>query len=372
MFADQPASPATASDLLNADITHEEVEAALKRLKRNKAAGVDGIRAEFILDAASILLTPLVLTFIQTLNKGVPPSWCIGLVHPILKAGDKDDPGNYRGITVVVSLLKLYALVLEARATAWAEQSRSRARGQAGFSKDFRTTDQLFIIRTLLQQAAHAKCRHYCCSVDFEQSFDLVPHDILWNVLKRLGMLGRVLTSFQSMYAPDKACVFSKDGPSDLLDCSSGVKQGCPLNPLLFSLYFGEFETLLDEASGETACPRLAAHLISILLLAVDIALFSYTTKGLQRQQDIRQVFCSDRGLKVNVQKTKTMVFEHQKSQTPPSTYDGNEIEQVEKFNYLGMIMTYTRTLTPAIKYLCKAATRARFGLVCQAQGSDV
>ena len=57
------------------------------------------------------------------------------------------------------------------------------------------------------------------------------------------------------------------------------------------------------------------------------------------------------------------MVFEHQKSQTPPSTYAGNEIKQVENFRYLGMIMTYTRTLTAAIEYLCKAATRAMFGL---------
>lgn len=57
------------------------------------------------------------------------------------------------------------------------------------------------------------------------------------------------------------------------------------------------------------------------------------------------------------------MVFEHQNSQTPRFTYAGNEIEQVENFKYLRMIMTYTRTLTPAIEYLCKAATRAMFGL---------
>ena len=56
------------------------------------------------------------------------------------------------------------------------------------------------------------------------------------------------------------------------------------------------------------------------------------------------------------------MVFEHQNSQTPPFTYAGNEIEQVENFKYPGRIMTYTRTLTLAIEYLCKAATRAMFG----------
>lgn len=205
----------------------------------------------FILDAASILLTPLALTFNPILDKGVPPSWCIGLIHPIFKAGDKNDPGNYRGITVVVILSKMSAMVLEARATAWAEQSRSRAKGQAGFSfrKDFRTTDQLFIIRPLLQQAAHAKCRLNCCFVEFKKTFDLVPHDILWHVLKRRGMEGRVLTSLQSMYAADKACVFTKDGPSDLFECSIGVKQGCPISPLLFSLYLDELETLLEEAS---------------------------------------------------------------------------------------------------------------------------
>ena len=113
----------------------------MKRLKRHKAAGVDGIKAEFILKASAILMTPLVRTFNQILTQGVPPCWCIGLIHPIYKAGDQDDPGNYRGITVVVILAKLYAMVLEARASAWAEQMKCRAKGQAGFRKDFWTTD---------------------------------------------------------------------------------------------------------------------------------------------------------------------------------------------------------------------------------------
>ena len=135
------------------------------------------------------------------------------------------------------------------------------------------------------------------------------------------------------MYAADKACVFTTDGPSGLFDCSIGVKQECPLSPLLFSLYLDGLETLLEEASGETAWPRLAELLIAIRLFADDIALFSHTTKGLQRQLDILHVFCSDRKLNANVQQTKTMVFEHQKSQTPPFKYAGNDMEQVEKLS---------------------------------------
>ncbi len=130
-----PDAPEPAIDFLNAVIMHEDVTAALKRLTRRKAAGVDGISAEFILDASDIFLDPLVQTFNQVLDKGVPAAWCTGLIHPIFKAGDPDDPSNYGGITVVVILAKLYAMVLEARASAWAEHWKCRAKGQAGFRK---------------------------------------------------------------------------------------------------------------------------------------------------------------------------------------------------------------------------------------------
>ena len=73
-------------------------------------------------------------------------------------------------------------------------------------------------------------------------------------------------------------------GISGKFECSIGVKQGCPLSPLLLSRYLDELESLLEEASEETDCPRLAKILIAILLFADDIALFSYSQKGLQRQ----------------------------------------------------------------------------------------
>ena len=126
-----------------------------------------------------MLLGPLVQTFNQVLNKGVPTAWCTGLIHPIFKSGDPDDAGNHRGITVVVILAKLYAMVLEARASAWAEIKKCRAKGQAGFWKDFCTTDQVSIIQTLVKQAKHAKRKLHCCFVEIKKAFDLVLRDTL-------------------------------------------------------------------------------------------------------------------------------------------------------------------------------------------------
>ena len=79
---------------------------------------------------------------------------------------------------------------------------------------------------------------------------------------------------------------------SDLFDCGVGVKQGCPISPLLFSLHLDDLETLLQEASDETDCPRLAELLIAILLFADDIVLFSYSSKGLQRHGHTASLLC--------------------------------------------------------------------------------
>ena len=174
------------------------------------------------------------------------------------------------------------------------------------------------------------------------------------------------------MYKQDKACVITSEGPTELFECNIGVKQGCPANPLLFSLYLDELETLLEDASEHIDCPRLAQLLIAILIFADDIALFSYSPRGLQHQLNILQEFCTARGLKVNVLNRKTMVFESRRTHTPPVTYAGAAIDKVELFKYLGTTMHATTGLTAALETLCKAANRAMSGLHSRCQQLNI
>jgi hypothetical protein len=105
------------------------------------------------------------------------------------------------GITVGLVLAKVFAMILEARLSSWVEERGIRARGQAGFRKDLCTTDNLYILQILIEQSTHKCKKVYCCFVDFRKAFDIVPRDLSWQVLAKMGIVGRFMQCLQSMYS---------------------------------------------------------------------------------------------------------------------------------------------------------------------------
>jgi hypothetical protein len=139
------------SHTLNTDITLAELLQALKKLQKNKAAGLDGMKAKFILDARELLHMPLLITFNCFLEEGFPKALSTRVVHTLFKGGDASEFDNYRGIMVRLVLAKLCAMILDKRLSEWVEQHGLHAKGQAGFRKDYHTTNQLFILRILIE-----------------------------------------------------------------------------------------------------------------------------------------------------------------------------------------------------------------------------
>jgi hypothetical protein len=166
--------------ILNTDITLTELLQALKKPQKNKVAGLDGMKAEFILDAGELLHIPLLTTFNCFLEEGFPEALSIGVVHTFFEGGDASKFDNYKGITIRPILAKLFTMILEKRLSDWVEQHGLRAKDQPRFRKDYRTTDQLFILRTLIKQSKAKKKPLYCCFVDFKKAFDTVPREVLW------------------------------------------------------------------------------------------------------------------------------------------------------------------------------------------------
>ncbi len=152
------------------------------------------------------------------------------------------------------------------------------------------------------------------------------------------------------------------EGLSARFSCGIGVKQGCPLNPLLFGLYLDGLEKHLDALDGDNP-PQLADIVVKLLLYADALALMLETPQGLQKQIDVLSEFYVEQQLVINVSKTKVVVFEKRRSAVPKFTYRGTTIERVQSFRYLGLELHSTRGMAVAIDKLTAVGKKALFAL---------
>jgi hypothetical protein len=118
--------------------------------------------------------------------------------------------------------------------------------------------------------------------VDFKKAFDIVPREMLWQVLAGFGVEGRFLQCLQVMYAKDTVRInHPSKGVTSNFKCQQGVKQGCPLNPLLFGLYLDALEGRFDDKEYDASV--LANVHVWMLFFANDLALTSKSKVGLQQ-----------------------------------------------------------------------------------------
>ena len=150
--------------VLSKEINEEEVRNCIKSMKNNKSPGHDQILNEMIKctnKEGIILLTKL---FNTILSCGYfPKDWNYGLLRLIHKDGDTDDENNYRAITLNSCLGKLFCTILNQRLYTLLEQENIFCKEQAGFRKNYRTTDQIFLLKNIIKKYIYPKistCTH--------------------------------------------------------------------------------------------------------------------------------------------------------------------------------------------------------------------
>ena len=210
-------SPDNAS--LTDDVTLGELSICIKRLKHGKSPGFDGVLADMIKDGGSLLKECLLWLFNCMLASHFPKSLPTGLITAVYKSRDENNLSNYRGVTVGPVIAKLSAMILEQRIASWAKKQGIKTKGQAGFRKDFRTTDNTFIVRSVIDQQRRTRQKGkagklYCCFVDFKKAFDTVPRAVLWQVLEQPAVCATILDVIKSLYPHDSTAVWSSQGLS--------------------------------------------------------------------------------------------------------------------------------------------------------------
>ena len=160
---------------------------------------------------------------------------------PVFKKGDIENVENYRGITLLSVVGKLFTSILNNRLNDWAENYNVYIEAQAGFRKGMDTTD-IFIWHGLTSHCINNNEKLFAAFVDFQKAFDYIVHDILWFKLVEIGVRGKMLNVIKSIYSNLKTRVKFDNRVSSDFTCCLGVRQGEWLSPILFSMYLNDIE----------------------------------------------------------------------------------------------------------------------------------
>ena len=329
--------------IFNSPISEEEILGVVQHLKCNKSVSGDILPQHF--KNAITALIPYLCKFLNRLyEKGeFPDSWSKSIIVPIHKKGDINSPGNYRGIALLETFSKLYISILTKRLTFYIEVFTKLSESQAGFRAGYTTIDNAFVLYSLVNKYLNMKKKFvYVAFIDFQKAFDSINRTILFDILRKNGLKGKLYNAIRSIYNTVKASVKSCASYSNTFECPIGLRQGCSLSPILFTMIINELNDIMvaNEVRGIQLFPDIIE--IFMLMFADDIACISDTISGLQKQLNILNQYCKIYKLTVNTEKTKIIVFKKggQLSRNEKWFFDGKQIEVVSGFCYVGVYFT--------------------------------
>ena len=173
--------------------------------------------------------------------------------------------------------------------------------------------------------------------LDLLAAYDSISREKLGDTCKKLRPQ-YLRDIIQTMYTGCLNLLIDGDEISGEVAPNKGLKQGCPLSPLLHSLYTNDIDRFLTVQRG--AATALDSVQVPHCDFADDIALTSNTAECLQFQLNKFHNYTRFKGLKLNTGKTKIMVFSKDTSAIPTFTYDCTPLELVTHFKYLGFTLT--------------------------------
>ena len=351
---------------LNEPFTKKEFMTVIKNLKNDKAAGFDSILNEMLKNSPPVVLN-LIHRFINLclLKSLVPQSWCMELITPIFKDGDLNDPNNYRGICISSSFLKIICTLLNNRIQSYCTKHNVINKNQIGFKSKHRTSDHLLTLKTVVKKyVTIGKKKLFTCFIDFKKAFDSVWHQGMFHKINKIGIFGKSLELIKNIYKKTKCAVKVNDHTTEFFNYTKGVRQGCPLSPILFNIYVNDIFDLINNID-EPDVYLDKEHKINALMYADDLILISETQEGLQKQIDKLSDFCEERKLDVNIKKTKIMIFNRgNKLLKTEFRIKNSVLENVKSFKYLGFTISAKNcSFTPTVEDLSTKANRAVFAL---------
>ena len=316
-------------------ITADTINRIIGDLKPKTSTGVDNISNKLMKFVKNVISEPLSIIINQMLKLGIfPDSLKISKVVPLYKKDDQTNLSNYRPISLLPSISKIFEKVLLEQLTTYLDNNNLIHNHQYGFRKRHSTEYAALHIVDYLNYEMDRKRTPTNIYLDLSKAFDSLSHTILITKLKHYGICDVALKLMKSYLENRKQYVQFDTCTSDMKSIRNGVPQGSILGPLLFLIYINDFPN--------------SSKLYNFLMYADDTTLFcclediTSDNKELVLNNELQRVhsWLKANRLSLNVKKTKYMLFRKQKRtgiRELNLRISNDAIQSVNDFNFLGL-----------------------------------
>ena len=260
----------------------------------------------------------------------VPKAWKNALIVLIHKKGNTSDIKNYRPISLLPIMYKVFSNILLQRMIRTLDFHQRRE--QAGFRS---TIDHLQVVNQMQEKANEYNIPLCFAFIDYEKAFDSIEFEPLFEGLKNQGVDEAYLNILRNLYS-EATSVLRLHKDSEKFKLGRGARQGDNISPKLFTSCLQH--AIINKINWENKGVRIDGEYLSHLIFADDIVLIANSTSKLQDMlQDIHDI-SKPVGLKMHLGKTKIMCNKHVNKDDV--IVDGKKIEEVDSYVYLGQMVT--------------------------------
>lgn len=313
-------------------VTQDELLQIIRSLK-DGAPGYDEITAKVLKSSVPSIVEPLCYLCNLSLSEGVfPQELKLANVLPLYKSGDDMLFNNYRPVSLLCTLSKVFEKIMYSRLLNFLETYKILIKNQFGFRKFHSSFMALMLMMDKISKALDGGNYVIGIFLDFSKAFDTVNHSILLDKLYHYGVRGTALNWFKSYLCNRRQYVTYNGIVSSMKTTSCGVPQGSILGPLLFLIYINDLYNVCQVSTP--------------ILFADDTNLFFEGGALDSLEKCINEELCKISSwlkankLSLNVKKTHYILFHRKKKSYPVKLIiDDENIEQVKHTKFLGVII---------------------------------